>query len=576
MIKLNPLTATDFYKTGHIFQYPEGTQMVYSNFTPRSAKHAPKGMINFDNKVVMFGLQGFMKWFLQDTWNTEFFNKPKEQVVARYKRRLDTALGPDSVDVSHIEALHDLGYLPIEIKAIEEGNRVNIGVSMLTIVNTIDEFFWVTNYLETVMSDELWKPITSATIAYEYRKIIDKWAKETGTDGFGFAPWQGHDFSMRGLSGLTDSATSGAGHLLSFAGTDTIPAIDYLEDYYNANAETELIGGSVPATEHSVMMMGGKETEIDTFRRLITEVYPAGIVSIVSDTWDFWQVITEYSKTLKEDILARKVNGLGMAKVVFRPDSGDPVEIIAGADITNLRADTIDNAKWEAQNILVNEEQNAAGHGECGNDNVEGLFRWNGDVYLAKVTIQWNRYDKQYYYVDGSEVTSFEKVELTPEQKGAVECLWDIFGGDLTEKGFKTLNQRVGLIYGDSITLARADEILRRLAAKGFSSANIVFGIGSYTYQYNTRDTFGFAMKATFGVVNGEDRVIFKDPKTDDGTKKSARGLLRVEKVDGNYVQFDNQSKEQESTGELKTVFLNGKIVKDLTLAQIRANLGTF
>ena len=501
MFKLNPLTAADFYKTGHIFQYPEGTQLVYSNFTPRSAKHANVNKDTFDNKVVMFGLQGFIQWFLIDTWNAEFFSQPKEKVIAQYKRRMDTALGPDSVGTAHFEALHDLGYLPIEIKAIEEGNRVNIGVPVLTIKNTIPEFFWVTNYLESVMSAELWKPMTSATIAYEYRKIIDRWTLITG--GYtGFVPWQGHDFSMRGLSGAQDSATSGAGHLLSFTGTDSILAIDYLEDYYGADAETEMIGGSVPATEHSVMAMGSKEAEIETFRRLITEIYPAGVVSIVSDTWDFWQVITVFSKVLKNEIMNRTSNGLGLAKVVFRPDSGDPVKIICG--------------------------------------------------------------DPEAEY--GS-----------PEFKGAVECLWDIFGGDMTNKGFKTLNHRVGLIYGDSITLKRAEQILERLAAKGFSSGNIVFGIGSYTYQYQTRDTFGMAMKATYGVVNGEGREIFKDPITDKGgVKKSAKGMLRVEKVNGDYVLFDQQSEAQEEMGELKTVFKDGKLVKELTLAQIRSNLGTF
>lgn len=500
-MKINPLTAADFYKTGHIFQYPEGTQVVYSNFTPRSAKHANFNKDTFDNKVVMFGLQGFIKWFLIDTWNTEFFNKPKEQVVEKYRQRLVNALGPNADNVAHIEALHDLGYLPIEIKAIEEGNRVNIGVPVFTIKNTIPEFFWVTNYLESVMSAELWKPITSATIAYEYRKIIDRWSVVTGAPDW-FSMWQGHDFSMRGLSGVHDAASSGSGHLLSFAGTDSISAIDYLEDYYNADANKELVGGSVPATEHSVMAMGTKEAEIETFRRLITEIYPEGIVSIVSDTWDFWQVITVFSKVLKNDILNRRVNGLGAAKVVFRPDSGDPVKIIAGDP-----------------------------------DAPEG----------------------------------------SPEFKGAVECLWDIFGGDMTEKGYKSLNQRVGLIYGDSITLERAERILSRLAAKGFASSNVVFGIGSYTYQYNTRDTFGMAMKATYGVVQGVGREIFKDPKTDDGTKKSAKGLLRVEKKDdGDYVLFDQQSSEQEAMGELKTVFKNGVLVKDITLAQIRKNLGTF
>lgn len=130
----------------------------------------------------------------------------------------------------------------------------------------------------------------------------------------------------------------------------------------------------------------------------------------------------------------------------------------------------------------------------------------------------------------------------TPENKGAVECLWDVFGGTLTSTGHRLLDSHVGLIYGDSITLPRAQEILDRLEAKGFASGNIVFGIGSHTYQYVTRDTFGTAMKATWGKVDGEARILQKSPKTDSGMKFSARGLLRIERDDtGELVLFEKR-----------------------------------
>jgi len=159
------------------------------------------------------------------------------------------------------------------------------------------------------------------------------------------------------------------------------------------------------------------------------------------------------------------------------------------------------------------------------------------------------------------------------QQKGSVEVLWEIFGGTINAKGYKVLDPHVGLIYGDSITLERANLILSRLEAKGFASSNVVFGVGSYTYQYNTRDTFGFAMKATYGEVNGEGREIFKQPKTDNGMKNSARGLLRVEKDDeGKYRLLDGQSWQQEQGGELKIRFLDGKLhnVEDLTALRQR------
>ena len=493
MFKINPIIACDFYKTAHKFQYPEGTEYVYSNFTARSSKLATTLPDTFNEKIVFFGLQGFIQWFLIDTFNEGFFNKNQEEVINEYSRHMTNALG--GLDVTHITALHKLGYLPLVIKALPEGSLVNIKVPVLTVASTHEDFFWLPNYIESVMSSELWKPCTTATTAYQYRKLLGKFAEATGANK-DFILWQGHDFSFRGLSGVHDAASSGAGHLLSFLGTDTIPAIDYLETFYKGK-ET-FVGGSVPASEHSVMCLAGQEDEIGTFKRLITEVHPTGVVSIVSDSWDYWKVITEYAKELKDVIESRQVNSLGLAKVVFRPDSGDPSNIICGTKLS-----------------------------------------------------------------DGN----------TPEEKGSVECLWEIFGGSINAAGYKELNPRVGLIYGDSITLARAQDILQRLQMKGFASSNIVFGIGSFTYQYQTRDSYGFAMKATYGIVNGEPIEIFKNPKTDSGIKKSAKGLLRVEKEGDDFVLYDQQTPEQEAKGLLTEVFRNGKVTVIQSLEEIRQRL---
>lgn len=472
---MQPLVLTDFYKTDHRRQYPEGTEFVYSNLTPRASRI--KGI----DKVVVFGLQYFIKEYLLTRFHRDFFCQAKFPAIAAYKRRLDNALGPDAVSMKHIEDLHDLQYLPLEIKALPEGTRCPLRIPCLTIVNTNPKFFWLTNFFESILSNILWGPMTSATIAFEYRKMLSKYALDT-SDMPDFVPWQGHDFSFRGMFGLEAACLSGAAHLLSFTGTDTIPAIDWLELYYGANSDKELIGGSVPATEHSVMSLGGKETELETFRRLITKVYPKGIVSIVSDTWDFWHVLQVTARELKAEILARD------GKVVFRPDSGDPVKIICG----------------------------------------------------------------------------------TPGTKGAVECLWDIFGGTTNSKGYKQLNPKVGLIYGDSITLERCHEICEGLKRIGFASTNIVFGIGSYTYQFNTRDTFGFAVKATHGVVNGQPREIFKNPITDDGEKKSAKGLLCVT---DNFELIECATPKQEQASLLEPVFRNGKLLKEVTLSEVRARL---
>lgn len=405
------ILLTDGYKLDHRRQYPENTEYVYSNWTPRSCHYYPEAT----EGAVVFGIQYFIKEYLMKQFQQDFFNKPKDIAVAEFKRRVDTFLGPNNVGTKHIEELHDLGYLPIRIK----------------------------------------------------------------------------------------------GHMTSFCGSETIPAIAGLEEYYNANAGEELIAATIPATEHSVMCAGGKEDELETFRRLITEVYPTGFVSIVSDTWDFWKVMTEYLPKLKDEILARD------GRLVIRPDSGNPVHIIAGykqEDFENWQEQT------EAQGKIIS-------------------------------PVEW---------------------------VGAYEVLWEIFGGTINEKGYKVLNPKVGIIYGDSITLERQKEIYKRLEERGFAATNLVPGVGSYTYQYKSRDSLGFAMKATWCQVNGEGREIFKDTKTDDGTKKSLKGLICVQSDGNKYIAEDQVTKEQEDKSCLQTVFEDGKLVKEWSLSQIRANVNNF
>lgn len=490
-MQMLPILLKDGYKVGHVRQFPPYTSMIYSNFTPRCSRVA--GV----DRVVAFGYQYFVWEYLYQQFGDWFFGQPKADVLREYDRRITNYLGP--TNSSHIGKLHDLGYLPLKVKALPEGTLCPLRVPALTIRNTNPEFGWLTNMLETLLSNVLWLPSTSATTAFEYRKRFEKYAKLTGAPK-AFVPWQGHDFSMRGMAGIEAAMLSGAGHLLSFTGTDTIPAIDFLEEYYGANCETELIGGSVPATEHSVMSMGMQAGELETFRHLITEVYPNGIVSIVSDTWDFWKVLTQYLPALKSEVLARE------GKVVIRPDSGDPIKIICG----------------------------------------------DPDSSVGCVVA------------------------------GAIETLWNVFGGKVNEEGFKELDSHIGLIYGDSISLDRQEQILSGLAQKGFASSNVVLGIGSYTYQHVTRDTYGWAMKATYGELTGPDggvrgQAIYKDPKTDDGTKKSATGLLCVQRdSQGELRVLENCTWAEEECGELQTIFLDGEPQNQQTLAQIRKRLESY
>lgn len=481
---MNPVTQTDFYKVDHRSQYPDGTTLVFSNFTPRSSR------LEGVNEVVFFGLAPYLENYLVKEWNENFFDLPVEEAIEPYRRRITNA--GINITYEHLESLHALGYLPINILSLPEGASVPVNVPVLLMWNTVPEFFWLTNYFETSLSASLWGPCTSATIAREYKRMMLEAARRSGGSEE-FVQFQGHDFSMRGMYGLKAAAMSGAAHLTSFNGTDTIPAIDLLEAYYQANSDEEFIGGSVAATEHSVMCMGGEEDEIETYRRLINEVYPSGIVSIVSDTWDYWGVWTDIIPALRQDILNRE------GTVTIRPDSGDPIKIIVG-------------------------DPNA----EVG----------------------------------------------TPEYKGSFELAWEIFGGSVNEKGFKALDPHINLIYGDSITMKICQDILDGLIAKGFVPS-MVFGIGSYTYQYVTRDTFGFAMKATYGEVNGQPRDIFKNPKTDNGLKKSAKGLLAVNLNDesGRYELAQQVTWDDVWDSAMVLRFSDGELFNQPTLAEVRKKI---
>jgi nicotinamide phosphoribosyltransferase len=571
--------ATDGYKLGHGQMYRKGTTQVGSNLTPRTDKiHRRNCTAFYDGKLVWVGGQAAVQE-LNENWVRTFFTQPKAQVIEEYADFLLGYLGRELPTVGQMEALHDLGYLPLEFRSLPEGSLVPMGIPVLTITNTLTEFFWLVNYQETPLSASTWKTATNATIAREYRKICEHYTKLTGCYDAFTVSVMCHDFSMRGMSGIEDAARSGIGHLTQFIGTDTLPAITYAKRYYDA---TGLIGISVPATEHAVtsnniisierellageyeflndeqykiysaMLYNDENTrliaEVMFVYVLITEIVPNGIVSNVSDTYDFWGMLTRGYPYLKDVIMAREGFGPQPGKLVVRPDSGDPVKVICGFSVVDTTQEALENNSDRGE------------YHDLGYDYV----RVDGKYY----EISYEGYDDW----RGCDFYDYVQVEITEaEVKGAIEVLYDTFGGTLTETGHKLLDSHIGLIYGDSITTKRALEILDRLSKKGFAAANVVFGVGSYTYQCNTRDTFGFAVKATNSVINGDEVAIFKDPKT-DSKKKSAKGRLYVMHSEAGFELDDNVTKEweEEEGNALKVFYRDGVFLSRVTLDEIR------
>ncbi|QIK70100.1 nicotinate phosphoribosyltransferase [Erysipelothrix sp. HDW6C] len=486
MTNLTPLLLCDFYKTTHSEQYPQGTEKLVSYFTPRMSR------IQDENHLIMFGLQSFLKEYLIDIFNRNFFHRPVAEVVAEYTRMLDNTMGSGAYKIDKIVALHALGYLPLEINALPEGTRVPVQVPMIEISNTHPEFPWLVNSIETLMSCSLWHPMISANVGYTYRKIVDEFYAQSVEETVERSMALG-DFSMRGQESLESAIRSSAAFCLSFMKTASVPAIHFLEEYYNCNIESGDVAVGGISTEHSVMCSNFSidGDEITMLRRLLNEIYPHHSFSMVADSYDYWHFIDTILPKCKQDVL----NHDGV--LYIRGDSGDPVEIVT-----------------------------------------ETVFR-----------------------------------------------LWDTFGGQTNAKGYKVLDPHIRAIYGDSITPQRARAIYKRLIEQGFSCENVSLGVGSFSMQCVetdgvmqpfTRDTFGIAVKSTYGVVNGREIMIEKKPITDTGNfKKSQKGMCHVFlengelKVKDGYIETSLPKKDS----AYKNVFKDGVLYNEQSLHDIRQRL---
>lgn len=483
-----PLLLCDFYKTVHSEQYPKGITKLVSYFTPRMTR------IEGEDKLVMFGLQAFIKEYLIDYFNDNFFNKPKDEVISEYNRILSYTLGKNSYKDEKIKKLYDLGYLPLEIKAIPEGERVPIKVPMIEISNTHPDFAWLVNAIETLLSCSLWHTMVSANVGYNYRQIVNKYYDISVDDNIPRSKALG-DFSMRGQESLESAIKSSAAFCLSFLNTATVPAIPFLEEYYNCDCTKEPVAFGSISTEHSVMCSNTAVDgdEITMVKRLLNETYKDLSFSMVSDSYDYWNLVDNILPQCKEDILNH--NGC----LLVRGDSGDPVQVVT---------DTVFH-------------------------------------------------------------------------------LWDIFGGTVNSKGYKVLDSHVKAIYGDSITPERAKQIYEILIKNGFACNNVALGVGSFSmeclqkdgkFSPFTRDTFGIAVKATYGEMGDKPLMIFKNPKTDTGNfKKSQRGMCRVFHDKNGVITYedglDRNTINYNKENMLITVFKDSSMVKEYTLSEIRERL---
>lgn len=558
----NPCLIVDAYKLGHYFMMPKGVSFVYSGWTARSNRYMPNS-----DATVVFGAQYFVKEYLLDFFNKEFFQGDIDFIQKDFEKKVTKQFNPAYADFSRFRALYDLGYLPIEVMGLPEGTLCPIRVPDHVIFNTHPDFAWLPQYLEDLWSCHNWMPSTCATIAYDRRQILQKFVDLT-CDNTSITPNLAGDFSLRGTGHEEVAYINGAGHLLSFNKTATIDTNGLLEQYYGADIENDIVGQGTPSLEHSVVCESIASyvkllqergeykgirladypdvdiklvAEMCYIKYLLTEVQPKGVLSYVADTYDYWGVLTWILPKIKDDIVNR--DGV----FVVRPDSGDPTAIVCGYKIyTDLNTALLDF------------------------ENGLDLVR-RGCLYDAN-TGKFQRFES-----DGKGLGLAAKELMQCEVDGSIKVLADTFGYTSNNKGFKVLEKHIRLIYGDAINRERTVEIPSALMDNGFSVENMTFGIGSYSYQLISRDSLGYAIKAIDCIIDGEELPLFKDPKTDDGTKKSHRGCVAVYRDDKGEITVKDGLTFQEAKdfegNLLRTIFKDSKVYNFQTLNEIRQRL---
>ena len=397
------------------------------------------------------------------------------------------------------------------------------------------------------------------------------------------------DFSMRGQQSAESAIKSSAGWLLSFNNTATVPAIMWLEKNYNCDVTKEVVGRGAISTEHSVMCSNFSVDgdEITQVKRLLTEIYPKHSFSMVSDSYDYWNMVTNIIPKCKKEILAHE------GYIGIRGDSGDPIEVIAGIEYVEFKKES--EFKW----FIDFPHRWIKDYFEDREYNFEFIARFEDEYIKAHVEPEWGKErggytDNNYYFLDDYNVKIERNYEPTAKDMGTVWALWQDFGGTVNNKGYRVLDPHVKAIYGDSITPYRCEEIYKRLAEKGFAINNVVLGVGSFsmmclenyddekdefTYSPYTRDTFGIAVKATYAEdADGNPIMIFKQPK-ECNWKKSQKGCCIVtHDENGNYFCEDGHTwKEAACEAEINDfipMFINGTILQpEETLKDIRARM---
>ncbi len=314
---------SDSYKVSHSPQYPPGTEEISSYLEARAGA-------KFE-KTVFYGLQYILRAYMAGRIITA-------RQLARDEAFFDAHFGnPDIYNRAgwaRIVEKHG-GCLPLSIRAVPEGTVLGNSNVLMTVRNLDPQLCWTPNYFETILL-HVWYSITVGSLSRSCKEIWYQFLEKTGTPSL--IHFKHHDFGFRGVETVESAAIGGSAHLVNFMGTDTVAALDLIQQYYSGTDADEIDamsiedyrafvkknmkGFSIPASEHSTITSWGEAGERDAYRNMLKR-YPKGLVACVSDSWDIKRACSElWGHDLKAEVLARD------GTLVIRPDSGEPTEIV--------------------------------------------------------------------------------------------------------------------------------------------------------------------------------------------------------------------------------------------------------
>jgi nicotinamide phosphoribosyltransferase len=304
-LKISLICMTDSYAFSHPELYRPGIQAMSSYGSPR---------VRGNRHIVPFGMQMFLKKYFTQRVTMEDIDAAERFTEGHFGRKMLAREGWE-----HIVREYG-GYIPLTIRSVPEGMVIPSELPLYSVTSFDPKVAWMSSAVEMMLIRAIWYPTSVATRDYSFKSMLRRFYQKTMPDisGLNFAL---HDFGGRGVTSSEQAQIGGAAHLVNFMGSDTVEGILAANFYYRS----PMSAFSVPATQHSVeCSFGGSRDGARAYLRhvLTTMAKPGTTVSIVIDGYDTYRE-AELLCTEFQDMIVNSG-----AKVVFRPDSGDMLEVV--------------------------------------------------------------------------------------------------------------------------------------------------------------------------------------------------------------------------------------------------------